>query len=86
MKLAEVTPIFESNFRSVPDTLRVIATEIEQGKFGNVERATLVIEAMNDERIGHAEVFGMGSIGDLLESVGLLHLGINWLTGMRNGK
>lgn len=81
-QLAPVTAIYDSNFRSVSDTLRVIADEIEQGKYGCVERASVILEHED----GHAEVFGLGKTEDILETLGLLHLGINWLTNMRNGK
>lgn len=60
-----VVPIYNSNFRQVPETLRFIAKEIEAGKYGDVGCAGLVI-------VGDTmEMFGMGEDADA-PSVALL--------------
>lgn len=42
-KLAEIKTIFESNFRSVSNTLRLIADQIDSGEFGECRQAVLVV-------------------------------------------
>lgn len=58
--LAEVVTIYDRNFRNVVSTLRTIATEIEQGKYGAVDEAALVIVGNKLEVFG----FGNGFSGD----------------------
>lgn len=53
-RLAEVVTAYETNFRDVPATLRVIADEIEAGKHGDVGQCAVVL-------LGETcEVFGAG--------------------------
>lgn len=73
MALAEVVPLFESNFRDVPATLRTIADEIENGEWGEVTDATFLL--LGDK----LEIFGMGKNSDagttsLMLQAGLLRL------------
>jgi hypothetical protein len=57
-KLKVVESIYESNYRDVVATLRVIADEIESGKHGKVGEVALVL--LGDE----LSVFGMGPDSD----------------------
>lgn len=57
--LAEVIPLYESNYRDPAATLRVIADEIEAGKYGEVHEIALI---MNTE--DSVELFGMGKDHD----------------------
>lgn len=56
---AEIVSLYESNMRDIPATLREIADEIEEGKYGNVGCAGLVI--LGDTM----EMFGMGEDSDV---------------------
>ena len=56
--LAEVTAIYETNFRQPAATLRVIADEIEAGKHGEVTQVAIVL--LGDT----CEVFGAGPDAD----------------------
>lgn len=56
--LAEVTTLYESNFRAPAATLRVIADEIEAGKHGEVTQVAIVL--LGDT----CEVFGAGPDAD----------------------
>lgn len=64
-----VETLYESNCRDVPATLRKIAVEIEEGKFGDVSSAGLVLLG---ERM---EVFGMGIDYEAPSIALLLHAG-----------
>lgn len=41
-KLAEVKTAYDTNFRNIPETLRLIAKQIEQGEFGECRQVVLV--------------------------------------------
>jgi len=56
--LAEVTTLYETNFRQPAATLRVIADEIEAGKHGEVTQLGVVL--LGDS----CEVFGAGPDAD----------------------
>jgi hypothetical protein len=61
--------IYPSNFRDPVATLRVIADEIEAGKYGEVGSAALVL--LGDTM----EVFGMGVDSEAPSTALLLHAG-----------
>lgn len=71
-------PLFASNYRQIPETLRVIAQEIEDGKHEAIESAAVVIEKED----GGVEVFGLGD-SELVRTLGLLLLGQHRLAAMR---
>lgn len=54
-KLADVTTLYETNFRNIPETLRVIAEQIESGELGEIKEGALVIFG------NRLEVFGLGA-------------------------
>lgn len=54
MPKLELATIYSSNSRDVVKTLRVIADEIEAGKFGNVDQVALVLHGET------VEVFALG--------------------------
>ena len=67
LKLVET--LYESNFRQVPETLRLIASDIEAKKYGEIGCAALVI-------LGDAmEVFCMGPDSDGTSVATLLQAG-----------
>jgi hypothetical protein len=53
-KLADVTSLYETNFRDIPATLRVIAEQIERGDLGEVTEGALVIFGQR------LDIFGLG--------------------------
>lgn len=57
--IAEVVPLFESNFRDPAATLRVIADDIEAGKYGNVEEVAIALNGAEN-----VEVFATGPQSD----------------------
>lgn len=69
MPLAEVQPIYETNFRDIPGMLRRLADDIEAGKWGDVQDTLLILH--NDLGV---EVFGWGDV-DFVRSIGVLELG-----------
>jgi hypothetical protein len=58
MAKLNVVPIYESNFRDPVETLRVIANDIEAGKYGAV--GTVAVAVFGDTM----EVFGLGVDSD----------------------
>lgn len=66
---AQLVTLQETNFRDPAATLRVIASEIEAGKFGEVGSVGVVL--MGDT----TEVFGMGLDSDPPSIATLLHAG-----------
>ena len=56
--IAEVIPLYESNYRNPSATLRVIADEIDAGKYGDVNEIALIMNADS------LELFGMGKDHD----------------------
>ena len=68
MALAEVKTLYESNYRDVPKTLRLIADEIEAGKHGEVIEGIVVIHSANG-----VECFGQGD-SEIKSAFGLLEL------------
>jgi len=73
-----VVELNKSNFRDISETLRVIADDIDSGKYGILDSAAVVIELGN----GAVEVFGLGD-AELVRSIGLLNLGAFHLSKMR---
>lgn len=67
--VAEVTTLYASNHRDVVATLRVIAAEIEAGKYGAVGCAGLVL--LGDRM----EIFAMGLDSSMPSVAVLLHAG-----------
>lgn len=71
---AELVVLNESNFRDPAATLRAIADEIEQGVYGEVGAAGLVL-------LGNKmEVFGMGPDSEAPSVALLLHAGFQKLS------
>lgn len=64
-----VVPIYPSNFRQVPETLRRIADEVEAGTYGAIGCAGLVL--LGDR----VHVFGMGPDSAAPSVALLLHAG-----------
>lgn len=64
-----IVELYPSNFRDVPATLRVVADDIEAGKYGTVGELALVL--MGDA----VEVFGMGPEACGTSTVCLLQAG-----------
>lgn len=58
-RIAEVVPLFESNFRDPAATLRVIADEIEAGKYGDVEEVAIALNGAES-----VEIFATGQHSD----------------------
>ena len=77
-RLAEVHTLYEANALDIPAMARLLANNVDAGKFGNVRSAAVVLERED----GVPEVFSWGDSG-LLRTIGLLHLGIHKLTTMR---
>ncbi len=69
-----VSTIYKSNFRNVPETLRVIAKEIEDGMHAEVDLCGIVL-------LGSAgiEVFGAGEDSDAAKVALLFHGGFEEL-------
>jgi hypothetical protein len=65
----KVVPLYESNFRDPAATLRVIADEIDDGKFGPVGCVGVVLMGNS------TEVFGFGPASDAPSVAMLLHAG-----------
>lgn len=72
-KLAEVIPLYESNYRDPAATLRVIADNIEAGEYGEVLEIALVMNADG------LEMFGMGRDNDAGTTCLLLAAGMQKL-------
>lgn len=72
--VAEVVSLFESNYRDPAATLRIIADEIEAGKYGAV--GTIGLCLLGDT----LEVFGMGADSDPPSVALLLHAGFSRLS------
>lgn len=68
-KLAEVTQLYDSNYRDAATTLRNIAAEIEAGQYGQVG---CVAVAMLGDRL---EVFAAGPDSDAPSAGMVLHAG-----------
>jgi hypothetical protein len=66
---SNVVALYETNYRDVPATLRVIADEIEAGKYGEV--SCLAVALLGDTM----EVFGLGPDSDGTASASLLQAG-----------
>lgn len=69
-----VVTLFDSNFRDAPATLRKIAERIEEGRYGDVGCAAIVL--MGDT----TEVFGCGADAELADIMLLLNAGALRLT------
>lgn len=69
--VAEVVDLYPSNFRDPAATLRVIADEIEAGKYGAV--STVGVALLGDT----LEVFGMGQDSDGCSVALVLHAGFS---------
>jgi hypothetical protein len=71
---AEIVTLQESNFRDPAKTLRLIADEIDSGKYGDVGCVGLVL--LGDTM----EVFGMGVDSEAPSVALLLHAGFSRLS------
>lgn len=83
--LRPYSTLYESNFRDVAKTLRVIAKDVEKGKYGDVNEAALVFDGAKEEDYS---VFGFGprSAG-VYGTMALFELGIGELRAkMYNAK
>lgn len=77
-KIAEVVPLYESNYRDPSATLRVIADAIDAGEHGEVLEIAIVMKS------DCLELFGMGKNSDegtlcLLLNAGLFKLSMGIL-------
>lgn len=73
------------NVRDIPDMLRRVAKNIEDGTFGDVTAATLVTHAAPDEGEHRIDIFGFGDAdGD--RSVVLLTAGRDLLIDVITGR
>ena len=70
----KVVALYDSNYREVPATLRKIAQEIEDGVYGEVTTASLVLFGST------LEVFGMGVDSEAPTVALVLHAGVNKLS------
>jgi hypothetical protein len=82
--VAEIVSLPGGSFGGVVDDtaakLRAIADQVEAGEFGPVRLGVFVLVAAG------VEVFGVGPDGgDVLASVGALHVGMARLTGAADG-
>lgn len=74
-----VVELKRQGWRDAPKTLRVIADDIENGSFGDVRVAGLVLLS-DDVDSPRVTVFGMGPNGELLQVLAGLVLGQSVLT------
>lgn len=77
--LTLVEKLYPHNYRDIPAMLRRLADDVEHGDFGELDRVAVVIESED----GSPSVRSSGNC-ELLETLGLLHLGIHHLCAMRN--
>lgn len=71
----KVVPLQETNFRQIPETLRIIADQIEEGEFGEVGEVALVVMGTT------TEVFGLGPRSDGSSTACMLMAGAMRLVG-----
>lgn len=81
VKLVETAPIYESNYRDLIATLRLVADNLESGNYGKAISAAMVVR-LGDYAI---EVFGLG-LGDIDTSITLLEQGKAKLIRMLDGE
>lgn len=72
-KLSEVTTLYESNMRQVPEMLRALAQQIERGDYGEI--GCCAIAMLGDKLTTHS--FGPDSTAP--SAALLLHAGFNQL-------
>jgi hypothetical protein len=77
---AELVVIHDTNFRNPVATLRLIADQIEEGKYGELGSAALVL--LGDEM----SVFGIGQDSEAPSVALLLHAGFMRLSVEEHGK
>lgn len=70
MKLVQVEPIYEQNYRDIVATLRQVADNLESGQYGKAISCAVVVRK-EDYTI---EAFGLG-LGDIDTSVTLFEQG-----------
>lgn len=76
LRLAEVVTLHPA--KDCVRMLRLMADDVEAGKYGNVRSISAVLE----QDTGSVEVFGWGDLG-LLRTIGLLQLGVERTCRMR---
>jgi hypothetical protein len=77
MKLAEVSTLYETNCRSIPDMLRTAAASIEsEADEGYSPTKTMIAVQISEN--GGVQVYGWGDT-DELRALGLLQLGLTKL-------
>ena len=72
-QLAEVTPLYETNCRSIPDMLRQSADSIEEEKAEGYS-PTVAMVAVQLSESGQVRIYGWGDTDDL-RALGLLERG-----------
>jgi hypothetical protein len=68
-KLAEVTTLYETNARNIPEMMRGIADDIED------DGSTIAVATVRFHADGSVDVYGWGDTS-LVHAMGLLHLGL----------
>ena len=82
MPLAEVKTLYQSNARNVPEMLRKLAADIEEGVHGQVEGLTSVMISGKDG-VQKCDVFAFGDLGgNYYDALGILAVGTKTLTEM----
>lgn len=75
--LAEVTTLYETNARSIPDMLRQCADTLENDPDAS---ATAMVAVQLDEN-GNVQVYGWGDT-NTIHAAGLLHMGLQKVVDM----
>lgn len=79
---AEVTTLYESNCRSIPDMLKQAAEAIESES--DDDSRTKAMVAVQIHECGTVQVYGWGDTDDV-HAIGALHMGISEILKCREG-